>query len=264
MPVKKIHGLCLSVGDTPDEESKKRALCEVAADTRWVRVYGTGDFPDHAHSLGLKTAVGVSLDDDLIANEQNLSRLIALAQRGHVDIAVVGNEVLFENERRKKGGEHAWCTPDMLIRYIARFRAAVPDVTVTTGEVEEFLIRNPEVMAACDIVAMHHYPFWCKIPIENAMDDFERRYRAVKALAGEKDVWVFETGWPSAGEPYGAAIPSLENAERYFTEFTAWAGTYGVKYFWFEAYDERWKIPGEGLHGGYWGMRPRISALRKY
>ena len=40
----------------------------------------------------------------------------------------------------------------------------------------------------------------------------------VQAAGGEKSVIVTETGWPGNGQPVGAAVPSAENAMRYFVD----------------------------------------------
>src|SRR4051812_30777854 len=104
---KKLHGLAFSVGDTPDEESIKRALEFVAPHVKWVRMYGLDCLPEYAHQVGLKTAVEAWLDVDPAINEDRLFAVIEAAKAGHVDIAVIGNEVQMRNDRSDK----IWCTP---------------------------------------------------------------------------------------------------------------------------------------------------------
>jgi hypothetical protein len=58
-----------------------------------------------------------------------------------------------------------------------------------------------------------------------------------------KKLMIGETGWPSAGPPHGAAVPSAENQARYFTDFLAWTKRQPdqVQYYYFDAFDEAWK-----------------------
>jgi hypothetical protein len=67
--------------------------------------------------------------------------------------------------------------------------------------------------------------------------------------------WVIigEAGWPSAGAPNGAAVPSLENQRRYLLEFLYLAEQEGVEYMYFDAFDELWKIEEPGRVGQNWG-----------
>lgn len=51
------------------------------------------------------------------------------------------------------------------------------------------------------------------------------------------------------------AMPTPENSSRYYSEFTGWARTNGVPYFYFAAFDEAWKVKNEGpqeAHLGIW------------
>jgi exo-beta-1,3-glucanase (GH17 family) len=88
-------------------------------------------------------------------------------------------------------------------------------------------------------------------------------YRKVKAKAGSKEV-IVETGWPSAGESRWNAVPGSKNATRYLSEFTSWARSNGVRYFYFEAFDEPWKSRTEGSVGGHWGLWDKDGQMKQY
>ncbi|HEX6478235.1 MAG TPA: glycosyl hydrolase family 17 protein [Ktedonobacteraceae bacterium] len=72
---------------------------------------------------------------------------------------------------------------------------------------------------------------------------------------------VGETGWPSAGPPYGSAIPSAANQARYVSEFINWARMKHVQYFYFAAFDEDWKIHEKGV-GTHWGLYRQNGELK--
>ena len=72
---------------------------------------------------------------------------------------------------------------------------------------------------------------------------------------------IGETGWPSAGPPYGAAVPSAANQARYLREFLNWAQAKGVQYFYFDAFDEDWKVHEEGV-GTHWGLYQKNGQVK--
>ncbi len=109
---------------------------------------------------------------------------------------------------------------------------------VTTAETYNIYLDHPALFGAVDQVYVHIYPFWNGVGIDRAVTAAGEACTRVEQKAGGKSVVVAETGWPSAGEPNGAAVPSAANAERYFREFTAWAKGRQVPYFYFEAFDE--------------------------
>ena len=51
-----------------------------------------------AKEMGMKTLVGAWLGDDPEINEKEVETLIQLAKEGYVDIAAVGNEVMYRGD----------------------------------------------------------------------------------------------------------------------------------------------------------------------
>ena len=74
-----------------------------------------------------------------------------------------------------------------------------------------------------DFITVHIYPFWQKISIASAIRFLDQTYTRVKQAFPGKQIVIGETGWPSAGPSYGAAVPSAANQARYLREFTSWA-----------------------------------------
>jgi exo-beta-1,3-glucanase (GH17 family) len=235
-------------GDIISREQIVRKLQDVNFWTDWVRTFGVTDglevIGEEAHKKGKFTAIGAWLDSDLTTNQEQMDNLIALALAGHVDVAIIGNEVLLRED----------LTPTSLIRYMDDFRAAVPGVPVTTAEVYGELMDHPEVIDACNFVVANFYPFWEGVPIEFAMWKLNHDYENLAEIAGIKPVYVGETGWPSSGDPIGEAVPNLDNAIDYLINFLSWAEAKNVHYFYFEAFDELWKVQYEGSHAGSWGI----------
>jgi exo-beta-1,3-glucanase (GH17 family) len=79
-------------------------------------------------------------------------------------------------------------------------------------------------------------------------------YRRVVDVAGGRKVIISETGWPNLGTPTMGAVPSFENAIKYFIDTYQWAEQDGIEIFYFSSFDETWKVDAEGDVGAYWGL----------
>lgn len=226
-------------GATISEDQLRRRLGRIALQTEWVRTFGMGDGLDRAgavaREMGLKTALGAWAGPDKAANEAEVAALIARAQAGEADIAVIGGEALYRGD----------VTPSELIGYLNEVRAAVPaNVKVTTNEIWDVLIQYPDVIAACDLLLVNYYPYWLGIPLDKALAATDDWYGRTVAAAQGKPVWVGESGWPSCGDGVYRAVPSGPNAASHFLNFVSWAEAKGVPYFYFEAFAEGWKADG--------------------
>ena len=252
----RVYGLCFSpyaagqgIGDPLPEPQIRRRMDIVASSTRWVRSFACTDgheqIPGLARSKGLKTMVGAWIGPDRARNEREIASLLKLAEAGLVDIAVVGNEVLLRDELPEQE----------LLALIDRVRAALP-VNVRVGCVDAYnqFLERPALVAACDVVLPNCYPFWEGADIADAAHELQRMHALVQAAASDKAVIVTETGWPGKGQVVGDAVPSAENAMRYFIEVQQWARREGVKLFYFSSFDEPWKLGQEGEVGAQWGL----------
>ncbi|MFK8014755.1 MAG: glycosyl hydrolase family 17 protein [Gammaproteobacteria bacterium] len=252
---KKVHGISFSPymdGQEPgiqiSAEQIRERMSIIAPFTNWVRTFSTVEgnelAPQIAHEMGLKTMVGVGLTDDLEKNEMELAAGIEIARAGHADILAVGNEILLRED----------LTEDQLIDYIERAKAAVPGVPVSYVDAYFLFENHPRVADACDVLLVNCYPFWESCPAEFAVLYMKDMYRRAQSVANGKPVIVSETGWPTVGTPFGAAVPSFENALEYFIKTYQWAEQDEVDVFYFSSFDESWKVGDEGDVGAYWGL----------
>lgn len=260
----KIHGICFSPyieGQGPGtrlaEDQIRERLAIVQPYVNWIRTFSCTDgnelIPKVAAEYGIKTLVGVWLDDNHKTNEEELSNALEVANAGHANLLGVGNEVLLRGE----------LTQDELISYIERTKDAVPDVAV--GYVDAyFLFENYQrVTDACDVIFANCYPFWEGYPAEHALVYMKEMYRRAVRVANGKKVIISETGWPNRGSvTRGGAVPSFENAVRYFINAYQWAEEEEVEIFYFSSFDETWKVAAEGDVGAYWGLWDKDGALK--
>ena len=251
----KIHGLSFSPyieGQGPktiiEDAQIRDRLAIIEPYVRWIRSFSCTEghelIPAIAKEKGLKTMVGVWLDDDREHNELEFENAIRIANEGHVDILAVGNEVLLRGD----------LTEDELLDYLRRAKEAAPGVDVGYVDAYFEFVDHPRITDACDVLLANCYPFWEGCPAEHALLYMKDMYRRVRSVANGKRVIVSETGWPNIGSAEGAAVPSFENAIKYFVDTCRWAEDEGVEIFYFSSFDESWKVGAEGDVGAYWGL----------
>lgn len=251
-----MHGMCFSAyqegqnpwGDTITEEQVRRRLEVVRPYTQWIRTFsctnGHERIPEIAKEMGLKTMTGAWISNDKQQNELELASLIQLINKGVVDIASVGNEVLYRGEL----SEEAVC------EYVRRVKQSSGNIPVTYVDAYYQFINRPRLVEACDVIPINCYPFWEGAGIETAGLYLQEMYRKTKEAAKGKPVIIAETGWPSKGAPVDDALPSEENYMRYFLDAQTWSEHQQVPCFHFSSFDESWKIHAEGWAGTSWGI----------
>jgi exo-beta-1,3-glucanase (GH17 family) len=258
-----MHGICFSAyeegqkpGDILTEVQVRRRMSIIAPYTKWVRSFscieGNELIPKIAKEFGLKTMVGAWLGKDEELNEQELEALIQLAKEGYVDIAAVGNEVLYRKD----------LSEDTLLAHIERVKEAIPDIQV--GYVDayyEFTIK-PRITDACDVILANCYPFWEGSNIDYSLIHAKQMYYQASHAAKGKKVIISETGWPSQGTNLDDALPSMSNALQYFLNMQRWSAQEGIEMFYFSSFDESWKVGAEGDVGAYWGLWDKSEQLK--
>ena len=251
-----MHGICFSMyedgqepGDTITVAQVERRVKILKPYTNWIRSFscieGNEHIPRVAKQHGLKTLVGAWLGDDDEKNKQEIKALIELANEGNVDIAAVGNEVLYRND----------LSLNELIDYMKEVRAAIP-AHIPIGYVDAYyeFSAHPELVEHSDVILSNCYPFWEGCPAEYALLHMQSMYGQAMDAAKGKKVIITETGWPSKGENLKGAIPSEVHAMQYFINTQTWAKRSNVEVFYFSSFDESWKVGPEGEVGAYWGL----------
>lgn len=258
-----VFGFCMSLyeegqqpGDVISAEQIRRRLSILKPYSQWVRSFSTTEgnelVPEIAKEMGMKTLVGAWLGSDKEKNDIEIENLIKLAKAGFVDVAAVGNEVLYRHD----------LTEEELLGYINYVKEQIPGIPV--GYVDayyEFSIK-PAITEACDVLLCNCYPYWEGTSFEDSLNHMRGMYNQVKSVANGKRVMITETGWPSQGESLGGAIPNKENAMRYFIKTQLWAQDDDVEVFYFSSFDESWKKGAEGEVGAYWGIWDHEGKLK--
>ena len=259
-----MQGICFSLyedgqkpGDIITEEQVRRRMKIIAPYTKWVRSFscteGNEFIPVIAREYGIKTLVGAWLGDDPEINEKEIAGLIKLSNEGYVDIAAVGNEVMYRKD----------LTEAELLVFIDQVRQSIPK-NIPIGYVDayyEFSAR-PNITEVCDVILTNCYPYWEGCSMEYSLDHMKSMYHHALQAGKGKKVIITETGWPSQGESFQGAYPSKENALKYFLNTQLWSKDENIDIFYFSSFDESWKVGAEGEVGAYWGIWDKNEKLK--
>ena len=258
-----MHGLCFSpyeegqeAGDEISEEQIRRRMEIIKPYTKWIRTFSCTDgneiIPRIAHECGIKTLVGAWLGDDDDINKREIAGLIKLAKDGYVDIAAVGNEVMYRGD----------LTEDELLDFMNEVKQAIPDVPMGYVDAYYEFTDRPRITEACDVILANCYPFWEGCPLEYSLLYMKEMFAQATSAANGKKVIVTETGWPNMGTNFEGSFPTYDNAMKYFINSQKWSKEDDIEMFYFSSFDESWKVGDEGDVGAYWGLWDKDEKLK--
>ena len=252
----KIHGICFSVydenqkpGDDISDEQILKKLEIIKPHVKWIRTFSCSDenmrIPILAKELGFKTLVGAWLGKDLDKNQIEVNKLIELCNDGYIDVAAVGNEVMYRKE----------LSEEKLIEYIKYVKSKIK-TKVPVGYVDAYyeFSSRPSITDACDVILTNCYPYWEGCNIDYSLIYMKQMFYHARDVANGKRVIITETGWPSKGSSLKGADPSNKNFLKYFINAQKWSIEEDIEMFYFSSFDESWKINSEGDVGAFWGI----------
>ena len=258
-----MHGLCFSPyeegqnpGDQLTEAQIHRRIQIILPYTKWIRSFscteGNELIAKVAKEYGLKTLVGAWLCEDKSINRKEIENLIKVTNEGYVDIAAVGNEVMYRKE----------LTEAQLLQYIHQVKEAIPDTPVGYVDAYYEFAARPNITEACDVILANCYPYWEGCHIDYSLLYMKGMYHQALGAANGKKVIISETGWPSEGTGLEGAQPSPENFIKYFINTQRWSTEEDIDIFYFSSFDEAWKVGAEGDVGAYWGLWDKNEKLK--
>jgi exo-beta-1,3-glucanase (GH17 family) len=250
-----------------------------AGNFRLIRMYDSSDAVAkltlqtiRSNGLDFKVHLGVNLDTKDSDNQAEIARAIALATSypDLVEVVSVGNETMVD-----------WSSialpPAQVAGYLAQVRNGITQ-PVTTDDNWAFYAAAPaSILQAIDFVALHTYPLsdtvsdptswnWEQVNVDPAdravamMDaslvKAQQDYTSARSYLDRAGytflpIVIGETGWKaiaSGGEIYRA---HPVNQKMYYDRLSTWlaSGTGPKNIFWFEAFDEPWKLGDDN-----WGL----------
>ena len=156
---------------------------------------------------------------------------------------LVGSECMLRNE----------LTATQLTHYVIDIQTTLwykhfPWIEVSSADAYSAMVDPnrhdiKQLLNTVDYIAVHIYPFYEQIDINDAIDHIDKSLHKIHKLMNNDRhrIILTETGWPSDGHHNGDSIPSPDNLYQYYNEFICYARKHNLEYYFFEAYDEAWK-----------------------
>jgi glucan endo-1,3-beta-D-glucosidase len=118
--------------------------------------------------------------------------------------------------------------PDTVVSYIKQVRSAIAGTPLSQapiGHVDTWTAWTngsvASVIEACDWIGVDAYPYFQSTmsnSVEDAKSLFDSAMSQTQAVAGNKEVWITETGWPVSGSTQNLGVASVANAKAYWDE----------------------------------------------
>ncbi|KFY30664.1 hypothetical protein V494_08079 [Pseudogymnoascus sp. VKM F-4513 (FW-928)] len=234
-----------------------RDLAVISQLTNVVRLYGTDcnqtELVLHSlKQLGLQDKIkiwlGVWQDKNATTNARQLDQMYDILKNyGTTPFlgTIIGNEMLFREDI------DSWALGALLDKVRAKFKTLKYDLSVSTSDLGNSW--DAALAAKSDYIMSNVHPFFTGKPIADAAaftwefwhnSDFPLKPDLKKNI-------IAETGWPTKGGidcGYGVdtcdngSVAGVKELNKFMDDWVCQAMTNGTQYFWFEAFDEPWKI----------------------
>jgi glucan 1,3-beta-glucosidase len=258
----KMYGVNYNTRKGPDwatDADRCKTAAEVQADmysvksiSDRVRIYSLVDCDQAklvlpaAKKAGLQVALGIwttSSHDYLLQEKAKLAELIDSGLFDSNVVAMhVGSETIYREE----------ITADTAISYMTEIRDYMHsrniNLNVTIADVIDIYYSNPKLIDAVDYISVNQFSFWENVDINEGAAVTLDRLAKLRTLAHEKnkEIIISETGWSSGGDDPAASDATPANQAKFFNDFYLVAQSHGFKYYWFMAFDSKWRVTNGG------------------
>ncbi|CZT52484.1 related to glucan 1,3-beta-glucosidase precursor [Rhynchosporium secalis] len=240
----------------PSQNNVTRDMAVLSQLTNVVRLYGTDcnqtEMVIHSiEQLGLKGKVkvwmGVWQDKNATTNKRQLEQMYSIFDKYGADPfigVIVGNEVLFREDM----------TPAELKTVLTGVKTNLTAAGISLPLASSDLGDDwtAELANEVDYVMANIHPFFAGVDAQAAADwtwKFWQDHDVVLKADASKHI-ISETGWPSTGGTgcggaatcVGGSVAGITQMNQFMESWVCEALANGTNYFWFEAFDEPWKI----------------------
>ncbi|RAL64973.1 hypothetical protein DID88_001563 [Monilinia fructigena] len=260
---KKVDGTCKF---TSDYEADFDTISK-GSTARIVRGYAASDCDTAkeilpaAKSKGFKVILGIWPDtSDSFAKDKAAVVKYAPQYSDQVYAITVGSESLYRGNFT--GDELLEKIKDVKTALNGRFKVGTADSWNKYADGT----ADPVIKGGVDILLCNGFSYWQGQELKNAthsfFDDVMQAFVHIQDVTGSAskgpELWVGETGWPTAGSTYQSAVPGISSAQTFWKEAICGILDWGVSVFSFEAFDEPWKPLSTGQDGSvadetHWG-----------
>ncbi|CAI7658457.1 unnamed protein product [Penicillium bialowiezense] len=272
----------------PSQNNVTRDMAVLSQLTNTVRLYGTDcnqtemvlHAVDRLELKNIKIWLGVWIDSNTTSTDRQIEHLYkVLDDTKDPSIfkgIIVGNEALY------RAGDTKAEAMKTLISYIKDVTSEVKkrnlDLEIATSDLGDNW--TSELVDAVDVVMSNVHPFFAGVNVDVAAAwtwDFWQNHDVTLTKGTTKKQVISEVGWPSGGgkdcgdskvcdSDTPGSVASVDNMNTFMDDWVCQALENGTDYFWFEAFDEPWKIqynePGKEWEDK-WGLMDPARKLKK-
>jgi exo-beta-1,3-glucanase (GH17 family) len=160
--------------------------------------------------------------------------------KAYVSGVLVGNEALFNK----------YLSASDLAGKITDVKSKVQGLPVGTAETPSTF--DPAVISSSDFLVANIHPFFGEVTASSAASNLQQQFNSLKGQMQGKKLIVGETGWPTAGDSNGQAVPSVANLQTYVKQIQCVDKS--MEYYFFDSYDSPWKAAGNLNVEQHWGI----------
>ncbi|KAJ5397562.1 glucan endo-1-3-beta-glucosidase btgC [Penicillium cosmopolitanum] len=256
------YPLCLKY--PPSQNNVTRDMAVLSQLTNNVRLYGTDcnqtemvlHAIDRLELTDMKVWLGVWIDTNKTTTNRQLDQLYKILD--DTKDTSIFNGVIVGNEALYRAGSDKQSAQTNLLGYIKDVRSELKkrsiDFDVATSDLGDNW--NSQLVSAVDAVMSNVHPFFAGVNIDIAASwtwDFWQSHDVSLTKGTTKKQIISEVGWPSGGgkdcgespscdSDTPGSVASLANLNQFMEDWVCQALENGTDYFWFEAFDEPWKI----------------------
>lgn len=163
------HGIFPTVQEVSEDIAFIKKL------SKSLRTYGMGgtgkDIPKICQISGIDCYPGAWISRDKRGNEKEVNALIDIGRQrlSAVKGLIVGNEVLLRNDLSKES----------LIDLIRRVKKET-GLPVTTADIWDIWLKNPELAKEVDFILVHIHPYWEGVRVEESADKVIQKLQELK------------------------------------------------------------------------------------
>ncbi|CAG8015299.1 unnamed protein product [Penicillium salamii] len=249
----------------PSQNNVTRDMAVLSQLTNTVRLYGTDcnqtemvlHAIDRLELKDMKLWLGVWIDTNTTSTNRQLDKLYkVLDETKDTSIfkgIIVGNEALY------RAGDTKASAMTALISYIKDVtkevkKRNIKDILIATSDLGDNW--TSELVDQVDVVMSNVHPFFAGVNVDVAAAwtwDFWQNHDVTLTKGTDKKQIISEVGWPSGGgkdcgdskvcdSDTPGSVASVDNMNTFMNDWVCQALKNGTDYFWFEAFDEPWKI----------------------
>ncbi|KAJ3927274.1 MAG: glycoside hydrolase [Lentinula lateritia] len=214
----------------------------------------------------------IATDDGAAYERQALVIEDALTTYGIDNIigVTVGNEFILDylddNGATDPNSDTGNTGAEILLGFINDTKTMLSNMSISlpVGNADAGSYFNDLVLEDVDYGMANVHPWFANVSVDDAAGwtwlFFEDNdVELAESLSNNPSMSIAETGWPTnstdaGNESNGPSTATEANLQTFLDTFVCQANTNGTEYYFFEAFDEVWKLEEFGGVEGYWGL----------